>query len=986
MGGGVSTLSALEPGSGFGASHGTFLTEDAVKSSDGSIDAGTRVGEQRIVVRSNGKDLLTPHDLGMGRLFESVRDAVIVADADTGGMVLWNPAAEEIFGYSAAEAIGMSVEELVPARLKALHRAGMAGYRDTGHGQYVDSNTVLALPAVRKGGGEIRVELTLSPIEVASGPAEGGRFVLAIVRDATDREHAEEALRAGEERYRLVSRATREAIWDNNLLTGEQKWDGAAKAMLGYDFEGGTEGTWWEDRLHPDDRARVISGIDSVLREDEEVWTDEYRFRHADGTYLTVVDRGYVVRDEERRPVRVIGSMLDITERKRVEVERASEQEFLATVLESLKEGIVVCDAEGTLTLFNHATRELHGIPEKKVAPDEWAGEYDLYQADGRTPMRKEDIPLFRAFRGEVVRDVEMVVAPRNGPVRILLANGQAFYGPEGGKLGAVVAMHDITERKLAERELKQAKEVADAANLAKSEFLANMSHEIRTPMNGVIGMTELLLGTELLPQQRRYVEIARSSGDVLLALLDDILDFSKIEAGKVRVEATDFDLPALVSETVAVFAERAREKGLEFASFVGGDVPTSVAGDPFRIRQVLTNLLSNAVKFTEGGRVSLRVERVEEWADTVKIRFEVADTGIGITDEQRARLFQPFSQADASTTRRYGGTGLGLAISGQLVGMMGGELGVESEPGAGSTFSVTLPLTERPDTIPPAAVPESPSEDPSPPARRDTGSAEAGPLAAKVLVVEDTLTNQMVAVELLKRRGYGASVVPNGEEAVEALSKTPYAAVLMDVQMPKMDGYEATREIRKREIGGRRIPIIAMTAHALQGDREKALEAGMDDHLSKPVRPEELDRVLERWATRTPGPREAPRRTPNDDPVPDGSLDRTVLESLRLIQQEGGGGIVDRLVGTFLNEAPSYLVALHAAAERGEPQVFWRAAHALNGTCRSVGAGRMGSICLQLERLGDSDDLTRAPHLLAQLEEEFERVRLLLDKELSAD
>ena len=979
-------LPALEPGSGFGASQGTFLTEDAVNSLGGIIGAGTSVGEQRIVAWSNGKDLLTPHDLGMGRLFESVRDAVIVSEADTGGVVLWNPAAGVIFGYSAAEAIGMSVEEIVPDRLKALHRAGMAGYRDTGHGQYVDSNEVLSLPAVRKGGEEIRVELTLNPIEVASGPAEG-RFVLAIVRNATDREHAEEALRASEERYRLVSRATREAIWDNNLLTGEQKWDGAAKAMLGYDFEGGTEGTWWEDRIHPDDRARVILGIDSVLREGEEVWADEYRFRHADGTYLTVVDRGYVVQDEERRPVRVIGSMLDITERKRVEVERASEQEFLATVLESLKEGIVVCDAEGNLTLFNHATRELHGIPEKKVAPDEWAGQYDLYQADGRTPMRKEDIPLFRAFSGEVVRDVEMVIAPKNGPARTLLANGQAFYDPEGSKLGAVVAMHDITERKLAEQELKQAKEVADAANLAKSEFLANMSHEIRTPMNGVIGMTVLLLDTDLTPQQRRYVEIARGSGDVLLALLDDILDFSKIEAGKVRVEIVDFDLPALVGDTFAVFGERAREKGLELASFVGDDVPTFVAGDPFRIRQVLTNLLSNAVKFTEGGLVSLGVERVEERGDAVMVRFEVVDTGIGITDVQRARLFQPFSQADASTTRRYGGTGLGLAISEQLVGMMGGEMGVESVPGEGSTFSFTLPLTKRLAATPPAATTAPPPAHPSPPARQDTGGAETEPLAADVLVVEDTLTNQMVAVELLKRRGYGADVVSNGEEAVEAVTKSPYAAVLMDVQMPKMDGYEATREIRKREIiGGRRIPIIAITAHALRGDRERALEAGMDDHLSKPVRPEDLDRVLERWVARAPRSREASHRTPHDAPDPVGSLDHTVLESLRLIQREGGGEIVDRLVETFLNEAPSYLVALHAAGERGEPQIFWQTAHALNGTCRSVGAARMGSICLQLERLGDSDDLTRAPDLLARLEEEFERVRLLLDVELSKD
>lgn len=414
--------------------------------------------------------------------------------------------------------------------------------------------------------------------------------------------------------------------------------------------------------------------------------------------------------------------------------------------------------------------------------------------------------------------------------------------------------------------------------------------------------------------------------------------------------------------------------------------MPNRVAGDPYRIRQVLTNLLSNAVKFTEEGLVSLRVERSGEQDDAATVRFEVADTGIGITAEQRARLFQPFSQADASTTRRYGGTGLGLAISDQLVRMMGGEMDVKSEPGTGSTFSFSLPLKERPGatTAPAPAVP-APAE-PSASAGPDDGVTEAGRAAANVLIAEDTLTNQLVAVELLKRRGYGAKVVSNGAEAVEAIfGEDTYSAVLMDVQMPKMDGYEATGEIRRREAGGRRIPIIAMTAHALQGDREKAIEAGMDDHLSKPIRPEELDRVLKRWVARTPG--EAPVRTQaRDDLDPGGSLDHTVLESLRLIQQEGGGEIVSRLVGTFLTEAPSYLAALHATAERGEPQAFWQTAHALNGTCRSVGAGRMGSLCLQLERLADSGDLTHAPDLLAHLEKEFERVRLLLAAELPGD
>ncbi|QIN83985.1 PAS domain S-box protein [Rubrobacter tropicus] len=1187
------------------------------------------------MARSDGKDLLTPRDLGMGRLFESVRDAVIVADADTGGVVLWNPAAREIFGYSAAEALGMSVEELVPGRLKELHRAGMAGYRDTGHGRYVDSNAVLALPAVRKGGEEIRVELTLSPMEVTSGAAEG-RFVLAIVRDATDREHTEEALRESEERYRLVARATNEAIWDSDLPADRQTWNGAVEKMFGYPVGIVTDGAWWEDHIHPEDRGRVVSGIEEVLGGTGETWSDEYRFRRADGAYATVVDRGYVVRGAGGEPVRVVGSMMDVTERRRSEETlRASEAELRA-LFAAMSDLIMVLDAEGRYlriaptnpsllykpsedligrsirevfdedladAFLGHIRRALEegrpvnteytleiggrevwfagtvspisadrvlyvarDITERKrseqrireaeeryrslvermpavtyiqeigspdsamymspqierltgytpeecgdpdlrwrmVHPEDrgpmrseeeetggqvgepgevFATEYRVLHRDGRTVWVRNEAVLFedeatgaRYWQGfmvditerkraeEALRRSEAVLAEAqrvaqlgswdwdikagvtswsdevfriygfepgafvpsfermieavhpddratvrravtgalrdnepydlehrvvwpDGTVRWVHRRGEVVRDEEGEPSRMLGTVHDVTGRRRFEEELRRAKEEADAANKAKSEFLANMSHEIRTPMNGVIGMTELLLGTELSPQQRRYVEIARSSGDVLLALLDDILDFSKIEAGKVRVETVDFDLPALVGETVAVFDERAREKGLELTSSVASDVPARVGGDPFRIRQVLTNLLSNAVKFTENGRVSLRVGRAEGRGDAATVRFEVADTGIGITDEQRARLFRPFSQADASTTRRYGGTGLGLAISAQLVGMMGGEMDVESEPGAGSTFSFTLPLTERPGaaTTPIPSVPAP--ADPSPPAGQDAGATEADRSAANVLVAEDTLTNQLVAVELLKRRGYGASVVSDGEEAVEAVfSKGPYAAVLMDVQMPKMDGYEATREIRKREAGERRIPIIAMTAHALQGDREKAIEAGMDDHLSKPIRPEELDRVLKRWVARTPGPREVPGRAPDADADSGGSLDRTVLESLRLIQQEGGGEIVARLVGTFLNEAPSYLAALHATAERGEPQAFWQTAHALNGTCRSVGAGRMGSLCLQLERLGDSGDLTRAPDLLALLEREFERVRLLLDIELSAD
>jgi PAS domain S-box-containing protein len=521
----------------------------------------------------------------------------------------------------------------------------------------------------------------------------------------------------------------------------------------------------------------------------------------------------------------------EVAEHRRTGAELAQERSMLRRLMDTVPDSIYFKDRHSRFIRVNRAMARRAGLGE----PAEVIGktDFDLFTPEHAQQAFTDEQEILRTGR-PLVGHEEKETWP-DGRVTWVSTTKMPLRDPDGAVVGTFGISRDITERKRAEEELRRAKEAAEAASQAKSEFLAVMSHEIRTPMNGILGMTELALDTPLTSQQREYLTLVQKSADALLKVINDVLDFSKIEAGKVELERAPFVLREGLKDTLDPLSLHARQKGLELTCDVGADVPDALVGDVGRLRQVLLNLVGNAIKFTEAGSVQVQVGLLERRGKQVLLRLEVRDTGIGVPADKQRCIFDPFTQVDNSLARKYTGTGLGLAISTRLVELMGGAIGVESEPGQGSTFHVTV-LLEQDDSPVPRPPAPTPATTPHRPLR--------------VLLVEDNPVNQKLAVGLLVRRGHAVVVAGNGKQALAALEADRFDVVLMDVQMPEMDGLEATRAIRDREkASGGHVPILAMTAYATTGDRDRCLEAGMDGCLAKPVHGTELLAAVENAA-----------------------------------------------------------------------------------------------------------------------------------------
>jgi len=659
---------------------------------------------------------------------------------------------------------------------------------------------------------------------------------------------------------------------------------------------------------------------------------------------------------------------IDITERRRTEQELIKSETQFRSIWEASREPMCLTGSCGTILKVNPAFAEMAGRSAQSLEGTDLAA---LYRAEDQAEMRRCQAGHFAHAEAPPCVERELRFAGgRSGVFEISMT----LVPIAGRPLQLLNIFRDITERKRNAQEIQCAKEAAEAANRdltaanryleetgrlaqemadraeslsnAKSEFLSNMSHEVRTPLNGILGMTDLALQTELTADQREYLELVKSSAQSLMTLVNDVLDFSKYEAGKIALEYVAFSLRSLLQDLLRPLALHASRNGLAFEWRIEEDVPDLLTGDPLRLGQIIQNLAGNAIKFTKAGKIEVRVDSDFRQGSGIGLRFSIADTGVGIAPEKHQSIFEPFTQADGSTTRQYGGTGLGLSIASGLVRLMDGRLWVESKPGEGSTFYFTAVFQ---------------------PARVSAAATRENKRAMRILVAEDNSVNQRLATRLLEREGHQVAIAASGREAIEMFGKNHFDLVLMDLQMPDLDGAQATARIREQERGsGRRVPIVAMTAQTAEADRQRCLQAGMDAYVTKPVRITELMSKIE---SVVPGGNSMDAEQTREQPSVEEQLQQ-LDESLALSRVGGDIDLLKEVIGLFLDDFPQALENIRSAVVSRDPAALEHQAHSLKGAVSTFGAQRAFEAALALERQGRSKDLTSVENGLCQLED----------------